>query len=173
MTDMGGHYRTLFPARQRSARVKGVTVDSPGRSHALFLAGLASAFLLRVLGQLIVVLFEPTFLPPNDEWYSGLIPYPILLPTQMAILGVQWGISRDLWRGRGRFATLRPRMGVWLRWLSVLYFAVMLIRYVVVMTLNPERRWLGGTIPIFFHWVLAAYLFAYGRFHARGRPQAG
>ncbi len=50
--------------------------------------------------------------------------------------------------------------------------ACLVPRYVVVMTLYPER-WLGGTIPIFFHWVLAAYLFAYGRFHARGRPQAG
>ncbi len=149
----------------------GVTDGSSQRSYALLLAGLAFAFFLRVLGQLIVVIFEPAFLPPREEWYSGLIPYPILLPIQMAMLGVQWAISRDLWRGAGRFATPRPRMGEWLRRLSVLYFAVMLIRYVVVMTLYPERRWFGGTIPIFFHWVLAAYLFAYGRYHARGRPK--
>lgn len=156
-----------------SVRVKNVTDGSSQRSYALLLAGLGLAFFLRVLGQLIVVLFEPGLLPPNEEWYSGLIPYPILLPIQIAILGVQSAISRDLWRGKGRFATLRARMGVWLRRLSVLYFAVMLIRYVVMMTLYPERRWFGGTIPIFFHWILAGYLFAYGRYHARGRPQAG
>jgi hypothetical protein len=36
------------------------------------------------------------------------------------------------------------------------------------MALYPERRWLGtGTIPIVFHWVLAAYLFTLAHFHAR------
>ncbi len=150
-----------------------MTYGSSQRSSALLLAGLASAFFLRVLGQLIVELFEPGFLPPNEEWYSGLIPYPILLPTQIVILGVQWAISRDLWRGKGRFATLRPRMGAWLCRLSVLYFALMLVRYIAVMILYPEQRWFGGTIPIFFHWILAGYLFGYGRYHARGRPQAG
>jgi hypothetical protein len=45
----------------------------------------------------------------------------------------------------------------------------MLLRYAVTMAVHPERRWLGtGTIPIVFHWVLAAYLFTLGRFHARG-----
>ncbi len=42
------------------------------------------------------------------------------------------------------------------------------------MVLHPERRWLGtGTIPIAFHWVLAAFLFRLGRLHARAvRPAA-
>jgi hypothetical protein len=36
------------------------------------------------------------------------------------------------------------------------------------MALHPERRWLGpGTIPIVFHWVLAAYLFTFAHFHTR------
>ncbi len=48
----------------------------------------------------------------------------------------------------------------------ILGVAVMVIRYVNTMALFPERRWLGsGTIPIVFHWVLAAYLFAWSRFH--------
>jgi hypothetical protein len=42
----------------------------------------------------------------------------------------------------------------------------MAVRYVVRMTRRPEQRWFGGTIPIFFHWVLAAYLFVVGLFHA-------
>ncbi len=154
-----------------SARVKSVNGGPSERSYALILAGLAAAFSLRVLGQLVVVVFEPEFLPPNEEWYSGLIPYPFLLPIQIMILGVQCAISRDLWRGKGRFASLRLRFGVWLRRFSVLYFAVMLIRYAAVMILYPERRWFGCTIPIFFHWVLADYLFAYGRYHARGQAK--
>jgi hypothetical protein len=42
----------------------------------------------------------------------------------------------------------------------------MLIRYVWRMSRRPEQRWFGGAIPIFFHWVLAAYLFVFGNFHA-------
>ena len=43
-------------------------------------------------------------------------------------------------------------------------FLGMVARYAITMTLYPERRWLGtGTIPIVFHWVLAAYLYVLGR----------
>jgi hypothetical protein len=42
----------------------------------------------------------------------------------------------------------------------------MVLRYVITMAFFPERRWLGsGTIPIVFHWVLAAYIFTLSRFH--------
>jgi hypothetical protein len=30
------------------------------------------------------------------------------------------------------------------------------------MARRPEQRWLGGTIPIVFHWVLAVFLFVLG-----------
>jgi hypothetical protein len=48
-------------------------------------------------------------------------------------------------------------------------FLGMLARYLITMTVFPERRWLGGSIPIFFHWVLAAYLYLVSRYH-RGLP---
>ncbi len=141
---------------------------SSSRQYALVLGVLAVLFLLRVLGQMLVAFAGVTFLPSMPEWYSGLLPYPILLPVQWLILLVQLGISVDLWRDAGVFATRRPRLGRLLHWFSLVYFAVMVTRYVVTMTLYPERRWLGtGTIPIVFHWVLAAYLFVLGRFHTR------
>lgn len=135
------------------------------RRTSLILALLALAFLARVAGQVVVLLYAPGWLPPMPEWYSGLLPYPLLLPTQIAILGLQAWISRDLWRGRGRFSVRWPRFGVGLRWFSIVYFAGMLLRYVLTMALVPERRWFVGTIPIFFHYVLAAYLFVWSRFH--------
>ncbi len=46
-------------------------------------------------------------------------------------------IVSDVWRGKGFF------------------------------TQTPEMRWYGGTIPIFFHFVLAAFLYTWGNFHAR------
>ncbi len=137
------------------------------KTRAVVLGVLAFAFLGRVVGQVVVGLFAPAWLPSMEEWYSGLLPYPILLPIQVVILGVQARISWDLWRGTGFFARRHPRLGVGLRRFSYVYFAVMVLRYVLTMALLPERRWLGGTIPIFFHWVLAAYLFVWSRNHSR------
>jgi hypothetical protein len=134
------------------------------RQYAVVLGLLALAFSVRVLGQAAVAFLDVKFLPPMDAWYSGLVPYTALLPIQLAILVLQAKVSVDLWRNSGFFAVRRPRIGRSLCWFSFLYFAIMLLRYVVTMVLYPQQRWLGGTIPIFFHWVLAAYLYVLGWF---------
>jgi len=137
------------------------------RNYALILAALAFAFLLRVAGQAVVAVCQVDFLPPMEQWYSGLVPYPVLFPTQIVILVVQVWICYDLWRGTGIFVKRNAKTGRVLRWFAYLYFTVMLLRYVLVMSFYPEQRWFSGTIPIFFHWVLAAYLFVLGHYHAR------
>lgn len=136
------------------------------RRQAILLGLLACAFLGRVLGQVAVALLEPDWLPPMQDWYSGLLPYSILLLIQVALLALQARISWDLWHGSGFFTQRYPRFGFGLGWFSYGYFAIMVIRYVITMAFFPERRWLGsGTIPIVFHWVLAAYLLTWSRFH--------
>jgi hypothetical protein len=124
-------------------------------------------FFLRVAGQAFVAFFGASFLPPMEAWYSGLIPYPILLPIQIGILVLQVKVSLDLSRQHGWFSVPSPRFGRFLRGFSAFYAAVMVVRYVATMALLPERRWFGGTIPIFFHFVLAAFLFTWGSFHVR------
>jgi hypothetical protein len=119
----------------------------------------------------VVALAAPRWLPPMDEWQSGLLPYPLLLSSQVIILVVQALVSRDLWRGRGRFAVPHPRFGAGLRWFSLAYFLAMAARYAITMAVFPERRWLGGAIPIVFHWVLAAYLFVWSGFHRHVREE--
>jgi len=136
-----------------------------GRTYATITGLLAFAFALRVLGQALVAFFYVDFLPPMAEWHSGLVPYPLLLPIQLVILVVQARISHDLWGGRGFFAGRRPRAGRFLCRFSYVYFAVMLVRYGLMMWFYPEWCWLHGTIPILFHWVLAAYLFTLGKYY--------
>ena len=63
---------------------------------------LALLFLVRVAGQLAVALFAPGFLPPMELWYSGLVPYPVLLPLQVLILACQARVVASLWRGASR-----------------------------------------------------------------------
>ncbi len=133
---------------------------------------LAALFLVRVLGQALVAVFGPTWLPPMAAWQSGLLPYPVLLTSQVAILALLAWIALDVARGHGRFARRRPPVGRALQWISYAYAGAMAGRYVLTVALRPERRWLGGTIPIVFHWVLAAYLFTLGRYHADAREAA-
>jgi hypothetical protein len=140
------------------------------RRAALWLALLAGLFLLRVLGQVLVAFVGVTWLPPMPEWYSGLLPYPLLLPAQIVILLLQAKISIDIWRGAGWFAAHHPRLGRFLRWFALVYFLAMVARYAITMWLYPERRWFGHSIPIFFHWVLAGYLFLLGRYYGSRYP---
>jgi hypothetical protein len=135
------------------------------RPYALILWGLAALFLLRVLGQALVAAAGPAWLPPMAAWHSGLLPYPVLLASQVVILALQAWIALDVTRGHGRCARRRPPVGRALRWISYAYAGAMAGRYVLTVALRPERRWLGGTIPIVFRWVLAAYLFTLGRYH--------
>jgi hypothetical protein len=47
---------------------------------------LFSLFVGRVVGQLAVALDAAPFLPPMDEWQSGLLPYPLLLTSQLLLI---------------------------------------------------------------------------------------
>ena len=127
--------------------------------------------LLRVLGQIIVVLRAPRWLPPMEQWQSGLLPYPVLLFGQIVVLTLMGWICLDFARGSGIFvAPRRPDAGDAIIAFSYVYFGGMVVRYIIWMWRRPDQRWFGGTIPIIFHSVVAAFLFTFGRYHAGG-PQ--
>ena len=134
------------------------------RAYAVLLGVLSLAFAARVLGQLLVAVFDVKFLPPMEAWYSGLIPYPALLAIQLVILAVQLEISRELWVGARAVSVPRPVVGRALAWISVVYFLTMVGRYLVTSVVLPEAGRFGDTIPIVFHWVLAAYLWVLSRY---------
>lgn len=123
----------------------------------------AVLFLLRVAGQALVTYRKVRWLPAVEHWQSGLLPYPALLTSQVAILGTMGAMIAGVWRGVGRFAQPRPRLGRWVRAFGLVYFASMIVRYVVTMAVRPQWRWFGHTIPMAFHCVLATYLMVYSR----------
>lgn len=124
-------------------------------------------FCLRVVGQLVVAVFGVAWLPPMQAWQSGLLPYPWLLVSQILIIAVFAKVCLDLGRGRGLFAVRRPRLGAALVIFGLLYLAAMLARYGFRMAFHPGERWTGGSIPTFFHWVLAGFLLTTGWVHGR------
>lgn len=114
---------------------------------------LCALFVARVIGQLLVVLFHPRWLPPMGAWMSGLMPYRYLLPSQLAIIALQLFMIRQIVNGAPPNRPLVTGISIF----ATLYAAAMVVRFFV-------KRY--PLIPILFHWVLAAFLFTYAA--ARG-----
>ena len=110
----------------------------------------------------LVEFFEVTFLPPSKEWFSGIISYPILLVFQIVIILVMAQVATDITKGTGRFSHSTPLTAKSLRIFGSIYLLSMILRYIIRMYIYPEERWTGGCIPIFFHWVLATFVLAWG-----------
>ena len=64
-------------------RVPTATSTVPLR-YPLVLGIATLLFVARVLGQALVVSSDVGFFPPFERWYSGLMPYWLLLPVQIA-----------------------------------------------------------------------------------------
>ena len=141
--------------------------------YAVVLAALAALFFLRVVGQAVVAIAAPAFLPGMLHWYSELLPYPLLLPAQIAILFVQGAVCVQFARGSGVVVMpARPGVGRILIALAGLYAGSMVLRYALTMAWHPQRRWLGaGTIPSAFHVVLAGFIATVGHYHATRRSR--
>ncbi|MEP6551275.1 MAG: hypothetical protein ABJB95_08830 [Gemmatimonadales bacterium] len=136
------------------------------RETAAFLLLFSVLFLLRVAGQALVVLRAPAWLPPMHQWH--LMPYRILLPTQIGFLALMVLIEMSLLRGWAPIGGREHAFGRFLIGFSFLYAGVMAVRYAARMYRRPGERWFGGAIPIVFHFVLAAFLFTWGRYNVSG-----
>lgn len=137
--------------------------DPAALSYALWLCTVL--LIGRVLGQVVVVLLAPRWLPPMEQWQSGLLPYPVLLVGQAVVLTLMIWTSIDFSRGAGFWVAPHPRLGLAALWWSYVYAGAMVVRYVIRMARRPHERWLGGTIPIIFHTVVAAFQWTFGMYH--------
>jgi len=137
------------------------TLDTGGLAPILWL--LTVLFAVRVAGQVLVAVRSPSWLPAMNEW--NLVPYRLLLPSQLVILGVMTWIDASFSASSGPSVDRTQAFGWLLVVFSAAYAGAMVIRYAVRMRKRPAARWFGGTIPIVFHLVLATYLYALGSFH--------
>ena len=120
---------------------------------------LLALFALRVLGQVLVAAGLAPFLPPMDEWQSGLLPYPLLLASQMLILAVLGAACVQFTRGTGYVVERRAWLGTPL-WIAGWFYAItMVVRYALL------RR---DAIPVVFHIVLASFMLVVARHHRSG-----
>lgn len=130
------------------------------RERSVVLWTCIGLFYLRVIGQLEVLLVAPPWLPDMDGWYSGLIPYPILVPVQIGILMLMpILVMRDTQRRRCASGDGMP----WVRRIAIAYFVVMMVRLMLQFARGAENVIDAGGIPVAFHWVLALFLLVLGR----------
>lgn len=134
------------------------------------LSAILALFVGRVVAQALIAVGYGAFLPPWEEWFSGLVPYPQLLVSQILIILAYGAVCRDFVRQRGFFTVPRRWLGTVLLFVGSIYFAVMVMRYAIRMSLYAPERWTGGAIPIVFHWVLASFLLTLGTYHRRSFP---
>ena len=119
---------------------------------------LLSLFALRVVGQLLVVAGLAPFLPPMDNWQSGLLPYPLLLLSQIVILVLLATVCVQFSHGRGYFVRHRAWLATPL-WIAGWIYAIgMIVRYALL------RR---DAIPVFFHVILATFLLVVASHHRK------
>jgi len=134
--------------------------ESSLRPYTLALWGLTLLFGVRILVQPLSQLVPA--LPGFDVWHGGVLPYPVLLLSQLAIAAMMINVNLRL--GRGAIMP-RPRLGRWLAMPGTLYFAAMLLRLVLGQTLYAGSPWLDRLLPTLFHLVLATWLLLLARYH--------
>lgn len=114
-------------------------------------------FIGRVIGQVYVGIYADvkilSYLPTWEYWYSGLLPYPLLLISQILIIQVLTLMAYDFTRSDGFFFLESMIVKGAVRSFAVVYFLAMVTRYL----------WFDQThiIPIIFHCILAVFLFIY------------
>ena len=124
---------------------------------------LFALFVARVVGQILAATIRPRWLPPMARWYSGVMPYRYLLPSQLLIIVLMIAMILGVTRRSGTLGAPNVGLGVAVLWASYVYAVGMVWRSIHRIAQAPERR--GVVIPIVFHFVLAAFLFVYGSWH--------
>lgn len=139
---------------------------SSHRQRIVLLWTCVALFFLRVVGQLEALLLSPAWLPSMEQWYSGLVPYALLLPSQIVILMLMAVLvvrEQDASHGRGE----RSRWRLWVRRFAMGYFVAMVVRLLVHLTRGADDVIAAGGIPVAFHWVLALFLLVLSRVSGR------
>lgn len=136
--------------------------STTSRNYARVLILLLGLFVFRVVAQLLMLNFDLPLLPSFDAWHSGLLPYPTLLTTQVAIIALCTSLCVRMYRTA---ITPRPKVGKTLLIVGSVYFVSMLLRLILGFTVLANHAWFAHPLPTFFHFVLAGFVLVLGHFH--------
>lgn len=134
------------------------------KAYGLLLWLLLALFGFRVGAQLVQSRVELSWLPPFEAWHSSVLPYPMLLLAQAAIVGFYGWVALAFIRGRVTPSRTSARLWLTVGWL---YFGAMLLRLALGLTVLSSHGWFGSHLPTVFHLVLASFMIVAGTFHLR------
>ena len=143
-----------------------LTMRERRSKHLGALIVLLCLFSLRVLSQLIQRIWTVDFLPAFEVWHSATLGYEVLLGSQLLILAWLLLVIRGVRGGRIRCTLRKAR---WLLGLGGVYFAFMLFRLVMGLTIAEEGSWFDHPLPAAFHLVLALFVLCHGHYHLTHR----
>jgi hypothetical protein len=139
-------------------------------AHAAALVALLMLFFGRVAAQCVQWLWPTPLLPDFAAWQSGLLPYWLLLASQILILSAILHQIVRIWTGRAR---PKRRLGAVLLALGGVYMAVAALRLGAGVANLFELPFFEAKLPSLFHMVLAAVVLVLGDFHFRGAACKG
>ena len=139
-------------------------------AHAAALVALLMLFFGRVAAQCVQWLWPTPLLPHFAAWQSGLLPYWLLLASQILILSAILHQIVRIWTGRAR---PKRRLGAVLLALGGVYMAVAALRLAAGVANLFELPFFQAKLPSLFHMVLAAVVLVLGDFHFRGAACKG
>ena len=123
-------------------------------------SALSLVFLVRVAGQAVQRWFPLEILPPFDAWQGSAMPYPALLACQIVILALLGAaICSIVHRARALGTTASQ----WVIFIGCGYFALMLVRLVLGLTLLGDSGWFTAWISTLLHLDLALVVVLWGR----------
>ncbi len=123
-------------------------------------SALSFAFLIRVAGQAVQRWFPVEFLPPFAAWQGSAMSYPALLACQIVILALLgMAICTIVHRAR----VLGTTAGRCVMAAGCAYFALMLARLALGLTVFADSGWFTAWISTLLHLDLAAVVILWGR----------
>ena len=128
---------------------------APEAWRAVLMADLTALFAARVLAQAIQYVHPIETLPPFQAFQGSALPYGVLLPAQLIILGAMH--TSTLAVAQGAYLP-RPRLARFLAWFGGLYLTGSVLRLCIGILVPDAAPWFHAWIPAAFHLVLASFV---------------
>jgi len=133
------------------------------RAVANILWCLTALFAVRVLGQALQLWVPIASLPSFEQFQGSHLPYSVLLPAQLLILGL---MVRGAWFVRSNEAHVGAKTRQLLTWLGGIYLAGSISRIAIGLAVPSAPSWFRAPISEIFHLVLAGYVLVLARVRA-------
>ena len=146
----------------------------PYKVYGTLMWFLTAAFACRVSAQLLVLSYPELPLPAFERWHSEVLPYPILVAFQLAILLMLGSLSQRVFSDQLIPNRKRAKR---LRVFGATYFLTMLFRLCLSISVIhlpglSDMAWFQRPLPSFFHLVLASFILILARCYLTGEKHA-